>query len=309
MVAVLAREDSARSEEILRAAEAELRHVEVRMSNWLEDSEVSRLCDADGGVELRLSKDLREVLRAARDAHEQTGGAFDVTCRPQLELWRRAARRDRFPTEAQVAKASAASGWKQLDLTTTGIVKSTGSASVDLGGIAKGYAIDKASLAMRRAGARGGLVDVGGDLACFGRQPDGQPWFVDIQDPRRSGAFARLRVADCAVATSGDYARFYEIDGKRYSQIIDPRSGRPAAAVHSVTVVAASAMVADVWATALSVLGEEGFPRLPEGVEALIIEGEPARHRFLCTPGFADLLESPLPRVLERWEPDALGES
>ncbi len=121
MVAVLAREDAVRSEEILHAAEAELRHVEVRMSNWLEDSEVSRLCDADDGVELRLSEDLREVLRAARDAYEQTGGAFDVTCRPQLELWRRVARATGFPTEAQVAKASAASGWKQLDLTTTGL--------------------------------------------------------------------------------------------------------------------------------------------------------------------------------------------
>jgi len=266
LAAVAARRDAAAAEAALDAAEAALRHVEARMSNWLDDSEVSRLCTAATGTPIPLSPDTLAVLRAARDAFESTARTFDVTCRPQIELWRHAGATAQMPPEAEIAEACAASRWEDLVLTDSGVVKRTAGACVDLGGIAKGYGIDLAVQALQRAGLRGGLVDVGGDVACFGRQAGGQLWLIAVKDPAQPGSITQLHAGDRAVATSGDYARYFEIEGKRHSHIIDPRTGRPAEAARAATVVADTALVADVWATALSVLGPEVLERLPDGV-------------------------------------------
>jgi thiamine biosynthesis lipoprotein len=282
----------------VRAAEAELRQVEAQMSNWLEDSEVSRLRAAGAGVEVPLSADTRAVLQAAREAFEPTDRAFDITCRPLVELWRRAGESGALPGAAEVAGARAGSRWEDFELTASGAVKRSPQACVDLGGIAKGYGIDRALQAMRRFGLRGGLVDVGGDVACFGRQPGGQPWLVAVKNPAGPAPLARLRVDDVSVATSGDYARYVEIEGKRCSHIIDPRSGRPAAAARSATTVAPTALAADIWATALTVLGADGLARLPPGVEAMVVWNEGDAYRCARTPGFRELTLEPLPETI-----------
>jgi len=282
------------AEEGLNQAEAALRGVEARMSVWLEDSEVSRLNAAGAGDEVRLSPETLQVLRAARDGAAATAGAFDATCRPLIELWQRAAKRGRLPTATEIAEARAASSWGLFELTDDGATKRAAGARVDLGGIAKGYAIDRAVEALQRAGAAGGLVDVGGDLRCFGRPPDGEHWAVEVKDPSGAEPLGELHLRGGAVCTSGNYARFSVIEGRRYSHIVDPRSGRPANAVPSVTVVAGSAMRADIWATALSVLGPDGFARLPQGVEALAVLGSGKGYRAVCTPGLRDLVHGPL---------------
>jgi len=294
LAAVVARRDTATAEAALDAAEAALRQVEARMSNWLDDSEVSRLRVAAAGVLMPLSSDTLAVLAAARNAFEFTGQTFDVTCRPQVELWRRAGATAQMPREVEIVEARAASRWEHFELAESGVVKRTASACVDMGGIAKGYGIDLALQAIQRAGLRGGLVDVGGDVACFGRQAGGQPWLIAVKDPGQPGPLAQLRVGDRAVATSGDYARYVEIEGKRYSHIIDPRVGLPAEAARSVTVIADTAVMADIWATALSVLGAEGLERLPAGVEALVFCSGGDEPRLVCTPGFQDLCIGPL---------------
>jgi len=130
----------------------------------------------------------------------------------------------------------------------------------------------------------------------------GKPWPVDLQNPFGRGRVARLEVSDTAVTTSGNYARYAEIDGRRYSHIIDPRTGRPAEAAASVTILAPEAMTADIWATALGVLGLDGFALLPEGVEALIVIGDEHNYRVYCTPGCRGLLVEPLPRQLSVWD-------
>lgn len=290
LAAVTAERDTATAEAALDAAEAVLRQVEARMSSWLDDSEISRLRRAAAGVLVPLSPDTVAVLAAARQAFEDTDQAFDVTCRPQIELWQAAGAAAELPSDAAIAEARRASRWADLELAEGGVVKRSASAGVDLGGIAKGRGIDQALQVMRRMGMRGGLVDVGGDLACFGRQPGGHPWLVAIKDPAQPGTVAQLRVEDCAVATSGDYARYVEIAGQRYSHILDPRSGRPTQAARSATVIANTALAADVWATALSVLGAEGLPRVPEGIEALLICGGADDPRLVCTPAFRDRL-------------------
>jgi thiamine biosynthesis lipoprotein len=181
-------------------------------------------------------------------------------------------------------------------------MKRASAARVDLGGIAKGYAIDRAAALLQSAGLSGGVVDVGGDMKCFGQPPDGSAWEMDIKDPFEEGAMAVLQLGGGAVCTSGNYARFSVIEGKSYSHIVDPRSGRPAEAIPSVTVVAPDALTADVWATALSVLGEEGLALLPEGVDALMIVGPQNAYQLLCTAGFAGMLPQPLPGRLRIWK-------
>jgi FAD:protein FMN transferase len=301
LAAVVTQCNTDRAMAALDEADATLRRLEAAMSTWRDDSEIARFHEAEIGAEVPVSAETLAVLSTARDAFECTGQTFDVTCRPQLELWRRASQRNEMPTDEQIAEVRAASSWDGVHLTSAGIVKHQAQVRLDLGGIAKGYAIDRALDVLRQAGAQGGLVDVGGDLACFGLQPGGQPWLADVKDPDLPGSFVRLQVVDRAVATSGDYARWTEIAGKRYSHIIDPRTGRPADAARSATVVAPSAIVADVWATALSILGCEGFERLPKGVEALLVTSDESGRRFICTPGFRELLTAPMPADWECW--------
>ena len=301
LAAVVPYERSSRAEEALYQAETALRTIEVRMSTWLTDSEISRFNAARPGEEVPLSPQSLDVLRAAEEARAQTGGAFDVTCRPLIELWRRAGEQDVLPTESELSDARAASNWELIELRETGAVKQAAGAGVDLGGIGKGYAIDRAIEALRRGEVAGAMVDVGGDLACFGRQADGRLWPVDVKSPFGPGRLAQLRLRGGAVATSGNYARYAQIAGKRYSHIIDPRVGRPAEAVQSATVVAPTAVTADIWATALSVLGPQGLSRLPNKVEALIVVGSKDDCQIICTAGMRDLLDEPLPEPLTVW--------
>ncbi len=264
------------AEAALDEAEARLRRVEALMSNWIEDSEISKFNRAGAGREVALSPATRAVMAAARRAFDETGGAFDVTCRPLIELWMRAGEAGRLPDEAEIAAARAESNWEAIELTEAGAVKRVATARVDLGGIAKGYGIDLALAALREAGVAAGMVEVGGDLAVFGAPPEHEGWRVAIRDPfeleRELGA---VRLDAGAVCTSGNYARFVEIEGHRFSHIIDPRVGRPAESVPSVTVLAPEALTADIWATALSVLGREGMSKLAgEGREVLLITPE-----------------------------------
>ena len=179
-----------------------------------------------------------------------------------IELWREAGVSGSLPVADDVKAARAESGWSHFNLSDDGVVKTKAIAKIDLGGIAKGYAIDLAAGAMRACGVEGGMVDVGGDIRCFGRPADADEWIAQVRDPSGVGALGQFRLGQGAVCTSGDYARFVELDGERYSHIIDPRTGLPAKA-SSVTVVAPDAITADTWATALSVLGPVGLERLP----------------------------------------------
>jgi len=296
LAAVVSFDQRGKAQQALADAEQALRNVEARMSTWLSDSEVGRLNRAEADQPVPLSPQSVAVLRAAQEAWVRTDGAFDITCRPVVELWRRAGRHNWLPQEADLAKAQAKSNWQLIHLSDASAVKDARSARVDLGGIAKGYGVDRAAEALEAAGLSGGLIDVGGDLFCFGDPPAGGQWPVQVKKPWGKGSLMVLNVpGGSAVCTSGGYARYIEVDGRRYSHIVDPRTGRPADAALSVTVVARSAMTADIWATALSVLGPEGFERLPQGVEALVLLGTPDDYHVHTTGGFREYLTESLP--------------
>ncbi|HUS91537.1 MAG TPA: FAD:protein FMN transferase [Phycisphaerae bacterium] len=296
----------------LEAAESALRQVEARMSVYIRLSELSRLNAARAGEVVNLSPMTMEVLKLSRDLHRQTDGAFDATCLPLFALWGQAGKAARLPTDAEFAAAKADSGWDKFELLADGVRKKLDGAGIGLGGVAKGFAIDRALEAMRKAGCSGGLVNAGGDVRCFGPSPRGGTWRVAIRDPFDSdgGRFLGvLELTDLAVCTSGNYERFTVIEGKRYSHIVDPRTGRPVDFAPSVTVVAPTAAVADGWATALSVLGEGGLKQIDPNshVEALIVIGGPEDFRIARTPGLAGLLAGPLDAPATMPAPEAHG--
>ena len=289
------------AQQALAAAEGALRMVEAHMSTYLQFSELSRLNRAPAGEALKLSADTMDVLRLSRLLRAQTGGAFDVTHLPLFELWAQAGKAGRLPSEADLAAAGAKCGWDKWKLLDDGAVKSVDGAGFGLGGVAKGWAIDRAAEAIAAASCAGGLVEVGGDIRCFGRPGHKGRWIVAVQNPfdqEGNDFFGTLALDGAAVCTSGNYERFSVIDGKRYSHIIDPRTGNPVDLAPSVTVVAPTAAIADGWATALSVLGPEGFSLLDanSGIEAMIVVGGPTDYRIHETPGFAKLLDKPIPR-------------
>ena len=192
---------------------------------------------------------------------------------------------------SRAAKSITGSDKVGIDPSDRTIWATTGGVQIDLGGIAKGYALDLAGKALREAGATSGMVDVGGDVLAIGRRPDGQPWRIGVKHPFQEGILTVLELADQAVATSGVQQRFYEIDGKRYSHIVDPRTGLPAEEAPSVTVIAADGLTADAWGTVLSVLSvEEGKERLASAgapaIEVMWITGEMNAPKIDSTAGF-----------------------
>jgi thiamine biosynthesis lipoprotein len=271
------------------------------MSVHLADSALSRFNAAGAHEPVLLPEELVRVLRSAERMASATDGAFDATCRPVIELWRDAGKTDRKPQAEQIAAALRRVGTRHLALGDGVATKRVEGLELDLGGIAKGYAVDRAAdLLQSCPGAGGGIVNAGGDLRCFGRNPRGRAWKVGVQHPFREGLCGTLSLTDAAVATSGDYRRYVEIGGRRYSHIVDPRTGRPVEHAHSVTVVSMgalgrrpSATDADGWATALSVLGPEGLGRIEAepGLEAMIVTGTPARPEVHMTARFRMLLQ------------------
>ncbi len=294
-------QDAKLAAEALDGAEIALNRVEAVMSRRIEASELSKLNRAPAGREIELSPALMEVLRTAQKVSMQTDGAFDVTCLPVIQLWKNAARTNAMPSDEAVAASLARCGWRKLELANNAAVKQSANLHIDLGAIAKGYGIDMAVQAMQASGALGGIVDVGGDVRCFGKPSLTDNWLVNIKSPfSDKWIFASLKLKQGAVCTSGDYERFSEINTQRFSHILDLRTGKPADSVPSVTVVAPTAIIADAWATALSSLGEEGLKLIPaeSDIKVMMIVGTREKHKIITSgKGFDELIVAMTPAV------------
>lgn len=261
------------------AVQAALDAVDARMSMYRADSELSRLNRAAAGA-VALSDSLYAVLAAAARVSDWSDGAFDVTVAPLVEAWGFGTRRTRRrPAAAVVQQRRTLADWRglSLDATRRQAVKHTAGLAVDLGGIAKGYGVDVAALALDACGVRDYMIEAGGEVRTRGLNAEGRPWRIGIEEPDAAVQRARWAVplTGRAMATSGDYRNFFVENGVRYSHEIDARSGAPIRhALCSVTVVADDCMRADALATALIVLGPERGPALAEagGIAAHFIE-------------------------------------
>lgn len=284
-----------------------LRRTEDLLTAWRPNSDIGRLNDQKANMVVMLDPQTIDVLQMSMDLIKPTGYAFDVTYAPLFNLWRKAGKTGRMPTNEAIENALQACGRDSYRLHPDSVMKLHDGAKVDLGGIAKGYGIDLAVEVMRSAGVAGGLVEVGGDIRCFGAKPGGGKWRILIKNPFSRGngnGLGVLRLSEGAICTSGDYERYVEIEGKRYSHIVDPFTHRPVASAPSVTVVAATAAEADAWATALSVVAgrAEGSSILagPQAaldllkdkkIEAMIVVGTKEAYKIHKTPGFDALLD------------------
>ena len=295
LTAVVIGKPASVAEDAIYAAIDELQRVEFVFSTYRPNTELARLNQAPVGKIVLLSKETLDLLKLSRKLAGQTDGAFDVTVGPVLRLWAQAAKVGRIPTQAELDQAKAQTGWDLIEILDNGARKKVFAASIDLGGIAKGYAIDRAVEVLIQKGCAGGLINIGGDIRCFGIKENNEPWQIALEDPfnPRSGNYpARVGLTAGSVCTSGNYFRFSSIDGKRFSHIVDPRSGRPAEIVPSVTVIAPTATIADAWATALSVLGPAGLELLEDnpGIEAMLTTGSPENYKHFFSKGFQKYL-------------------
>lgn len=300
ITAVVDEGQTALADRAIDAACDELRAVESKMSVWNGATELSALNRARAGEHVALSAETLDVLSAALDLARTTEGAFDPTCRPLLTLWKRAEERNREPDAGELTAALRTTGFGQIVLSDSGATRHSDAVGIDLGGIAKGYAVDRAVEAMRKAGVRGGLVKCGGDLRVFGPSESGGPWQVGVAVPYPEAARhlpSRLALTDIALSTSGETERYYTVNGRRYSHIVDPRTGVPVAGAPMVMVAGPRATLTDGWSTALSVMGPAGLKALPGGLQAMMLSRQQDETSARSTPGFAALTASthPLP--------------
>jgi thiamine biosynthesis lipoprotein len=243
------------------AAFERIQQLDQIMSDYRDSSELMRLCVQPPGQDHPVSPDLLTVLRVAQEVAAASGGAFDVTCGPLSQLWRRARRQKQLPSEAAIAEAMGRVGYGRLILNSeAGTVRlMQPGMRLDLGGIAKGYAADQALQALVKAGCSRAMVVLGGEVA-VGAPPPGQPgWKVAIAN--RSEA-APLLLSHAAVSTSGDAEQYLELNGRRFSHIIDPRTGWALTASPQVTVITQLGLWADPLATAASVLSSDEAEQL-----------------------------------------------
>jgi thiamine biosynthesis lipoprotein len=213
------------------------------------------------------------LLETALEVSEESGGAFDVTVYPLVDLWGFFRGAPAVPAQTDIAACLKKVGWRQLKIENGVLTKPNAGVMIDLGAIAKGYAVGEAVKVLKGAGVTSALIDAGGDIFAIG-ELRGRPWKVGIRNPRGEGVMGALDVSDLTIVTSGDYERFFEKDGVRYHHILDPATGYPATGLMSVTVICDDATRADGLSTALFVLGPEKGMQLVErldGVEAIMV--------------------------------------
>jgi thiamine biosynthesis lipoprotein len=264
-----------------RAAKAAFQRIadcDAIMSDYRPTSELMQLCGKAGGDPVPVGADLFRVLERAAEVAKLSDGAFDVTVGPLVRLWRTARKTRQLPDPDALAKAKALVGpdLMKLDAKARTVQLAKAGMQLDLGGIAKGYAADAALIVLKEKGVTRALVAGSGDIAVSGPPPDADGWTVGVRplEPADAKPTRLLILKDAAVSTSGDAEQFVEIDGQRYSHIVDPRTGLGLRGRMSVTVVARNGLWADPLTKVVCVLGtERGMPILEklDGVACLAV--------------------------------------
>ena len=270
----------------------EFERVDRLMTSWLDTSDVSRINAAAGKRAVEVDDEVLGVIVRAQEMAATSGGAFDITVGAFRGLWKFDQDRDgSIPASADVKARLPLVGYrslkvdrrkKQVELTRAGM-------RITLGGIAKGYAVDRSVALLHKLGFVDFILQAGGDLYVSGQRGD-RKWRVGIRDPRGAAdaTFAIAAIQDQTFSTSGDYERSVVKDGVRYHHILDPRTGNPATRCRSVTVLAKDALTADAWSTALFVMGVQRGLKLVErtkGIEAVFVD---AQNKVKVSSGLKD---------------------
>jgi FAD:protein FMN transferase len=251
------------------------------MTNWKDDSDISRINAAAGKAHVPVSAETLAVIQKSLWISKESEGVFDISFEAMHGIWKFDQDREaKIPNPKDLAKARKLIDYKQILVDEAGSSVKLGKPGmrISLGGIAKGFAVDAAGRVLEREGIKAYFVQAGGDLFVRGKKPDGTPFKVGVRDPRgkdEGDYFAMIEVEDHAFSTAGDYERAFILEGKRYHHIIDPRTGYPASACRSVTVWAEDAFTADAIDDAVFILGPEKGLALVErhdGAGAVIVD-------------------------------------
>jgi thiamine biosynthesis lipoprotein len=283
LVSITVVSDSDRdAEEAIDRAMEEIRELERLLSFWTDDSEIAAINRNAGVRPVTVSPVTLDIVGKSIFISEKTGGAFDPTIGPLMRLWD--FREKKKPSKDEIQRTIGLVNYMEMkiDKADSTVFLGKKGMSFDTGGIAKGYAADRAVEVLKETGIEAGLVSVAGDIRAFGLKPDGRPWRVGIRHPRgdKSAIMATLELTDEAISTSGDYERFFIEDGVRYHHLIDPDTGYPARGCRSVTVLAKEAVLTDGFSTGVFVMGpERGLRLLKElGLEGVIVDKEGKVH-------------------------------
>jgi FAD:protein FMN transferase len=258
----------------------EIKRLEGVLSEWRADSDVGRI-NLNPEQWVRVGPDTFTVIGRALEEGKASHGTFDITFQAMSDVWKFGSAADaepKLPSKAEVEQRRKLVDYRTVELDQTArAVRIPKGHKLGLGGIAKGYIVDRAADIFKKVGVQAFLVQAGGDLYGAGRKPDGSPWVSGIQDPRAPQGvfFATIELTDHAFSTAGDYARSYVIGKRRYHHIIDPRTGYPATASRSVTVWADDATTADAIDDAVFILGPKQGLELVEktpGVGVVIVD-------------------------------------
>ncbi len=225
--------------------------LEAIMSDYRPDSELMRLSAKAGEGPVPVSEDLFKVLERAQQIAKQSEGSFDITVGPLVQLWRKARKDKQLPTLAEIDKAKALVGWTKLklDKRKRAATLETPGMRLDLGGIAKGYASDEALKELKRHGIQSALIEMGGDIVLGAAPPKREGWNVSVPNAGRD-----ILLKDCAISSSGDTEQFVVIDNKRYSHVVDPKTGYGLTRRVQATVIAKDGFTSDPLSTALTVV-------------------------------------------------------
>nr|WP_250419142.1 FAD:protein FMN transferase [Pontibacter sp. KCTC 32443] len=255
----------------------EIKRIEALISEWQPTSQTSAINRAAGSMPVSVDPELYDLIFRSIKISKLTGGAFDISFAAAYNIWKFDGSMTKMPSPEEVAASVKHIGYEHiiLDPKNHSVFLEDPEMRIGFGAIGKGYAANRARDVMRKMGIKAGIVNAAGDMITWGKQPDGQPWYVGIADPaEKDKVFSWLTASETAIVTSGDYEKYAEIDGKRYGHIIDPRTGYPATGLKSVTIICPDAELADALATATFVLGpEEGMYLINQlkGVECLMI--------------------------------------
>ena len=257
-------DDEAHAGSIANAAIAEVKRIEAKYSRYREESLVSRINAAAGKDAVEVDEETLRLLAFADAAYRQSGGLFDATSGVLRRAWN--FREPRVPAQAELDALLPLVGWDKVGIAGNRVRLAQPGMQLDFGGFGKEYAVDRAARVMAEHGAASAMVSLAGDLAILGPQPGGAPWRMGIKHPRRDDKLlATIPVMSGAIATSGDYERFIEVDGVRHCHILDPRTGRSVRGLQSVTVQAQSCLIAGSATTIAMLKGrEEGLAWLDE---------------------------------------------
>ncbi len=270
--------DSISANDYIDIAVGEIKRIEKLISSWDENSETSKINRNAGLEPIKVSEELFALIERSIIISKLTDGAFDISYASMDKIWKFDGSMKEFPSKERIKKSIEKVGFKNIILNKEehSVFLPKKGMKIGFGAIGKGYAADKAKKLLLSQGVKAGIINASGDMNTWGKQLNGEDWQVAITNPlNKRKAFALLPISNRAVVTSGDYEKFVTFNGKRYSHIINPKTGYPSSGIISVSVFANSAELADALATSIFVMGSEtGIDRInqiPE-IECIIIE-------------------------------------